>query len=999
MQSVLDIIINPKGAQQGGQQVNQTLHRIKQEATNTTNHFNNKWMSVKNTLFSVQSAIAAVGAGAFAKSLIDVTRNLNMAERQMRGVTSSSAQAALELENVRKIADRFMMDDLPMAHAFRLLASHDIPNVEKALNTLGNAALGTGRDIESVTRALLSGNERMLRELGVRLVDLGTGQVDLIYGKMEIRANKTDQAIRNGLLKLLEQFPDATKEMANDMDFQIKRIEDAWEDMRIAIMRGGLEDFLTATFRQIADGFNEEEIKQKGREIAETIQKAIQVVAMDIAFVMDLLAPLGRTVGSILSTSIGFFSNLPPAVQTLGIFGALFFGWQGFAVLTAGLFLADKLGLKAEEITKGVSQLGQSVMGLTESSPLGMAMKKTAQATTGKAVGSVADVMKADLNTVDSYTARAEKFFGRVTESTKKLQAERKKTEEQAKRERAAGATGVSGGGISDDERKLNAQLEKLRGDTQVFMAQEADKRDRLFDPDMASAFAKSVEFVNKLRESGLPVQERHVALITEQFRMQGLAVQQTRIWNEQEADKAARIEATNQLLGQATMELQEAVDASKVMELSIEKRELETAKLGLQRELMLGKVFLEKAQKDEIIKKLELIDQERKKVQQLQMMEAKRLEMQEETARLEAETRDMMGQGIAGRPIGGFPGATGQSNPSRQSLLEEQERQFTNKGLEFDRAKAEVEIDNRLRAQRANFIARESFAIQQQTNQTNILVDTMGMTTDERQKEIRLRETILSLQQRGVSLTEDEIGTLREQQDTLQEAIASERTAQAINSFVDNFRVGWDTITRSGEQAYQHLEDALTQMIMTGKADFTTFANFVQQELIRMGIRASMNALLGQLSGGGGGGGFDLSGLLMQGVSAGFGALKGPGFGAAAPASLGAGSGNLAPTASNFAQRGGVFDAYGRIPGFQRGGVNHHERLIKISEGQTPEAIIPLSGGRNVPVKMMNGGGGVTITAPITINTPDADGVRRSATQIQSQMSAVMTRAARRIQ
>ena len=1018
MQSVLDIIINPKGAMAGAQQVNQSLNRIKQQANETTNVMRDKFNSVRQTLFSVQTAIVGLGFGAFAKSLIDVTRNLNMAERQMRGVTTSTGQAALELENVRRIADKFMFADLPMAHAFRLLASHDIPNVEQALDTLGNAALATGRDIESVTNAILSGNERQLRQLGVRIVDLGTGQVDLIFGKMELRANKTDQAIRNGLLKLLKEMPDATKQMGNDMDFQIRRLEDAWEDFRIAIMRGGLEDFLTATFREIADGFDENAMKRKGQAVAEGIQEVIKAVAKDVAFVLDLVAPLASILGDIFGSALRMFGALPPMVQTIGIFGVLFFGLRGLAVMTAGLALAEAMGIKAEQIGKGADMAATGLMNSAQSSPLGLLMRKGAELATGKnlttrpkqldeqtyyiglgeSIKSVDELIKKKGETTTSYAERVEKFFNRVSESSKKIAEERKKAEAQAKAERAAGATGLSGGGLSDDARKINAQLARLKADTAEFTAMEERKRSLMFSPDQAEQMAKAVEFINKMRQDGLPIEARHEAAIKAQFALRGEAIAQTKIWTALEEDRIEKIEAGNRLMDQATIELQEAIDASRVMEQSIENRSLETAKLAFQRELMSGKVQLERDQKDEILAKLVLIDRERKMVEGLQMMEARRLELAEETARLNAETRDMMGRGIAGRPIGGFPGATGQTNQSRQTLLEEREREFANRGLseQFNRSQAELEIDNKLRAQRQNFIARENYGIQQQINQTSILVDTMGMTTDERQKEIRLRETILSLQQRGVALTSEEVEEFRKQQDALQEAIAGERTAQAMNSFVDNFRVGWDTIIKSGEQAYQHLEDALTQMIMTGKADFTSFANFVQQELIRMGIRASMNALMGQLAGGGGGG-FNFGDLLSQGISAGFGAMKGPGFGTAN--SLGAGSGNLAPTASNFAQRGGVFDWYGRIPGFQHGGVNHHERLIKISEGQTPEAIIPLSGGRNVPVKLTGADRGVTINAPITFVTPDAQGARRSQTQIQAQMSTAMSRASRRIQ
>lgn len=996
-ESKLDIILDPKRAIEGARQVGQALGRISREAQTMTEHLHRRFDMVKNTIFSLQSALLALGVGAFAKSLIDVSRNLEMAERGLRTVTTSSGQAAVQLERIRKIADEFMFHDLPMANAFRLLASHGIPDTEKALRTLGNVALATGEDIEMVTIAMLAGHERQLRRLGVRVVELGQGQVDLIFGNMEIRANKTDAAIRKGLLQLFEKgFPDQTKKMGDSLDFQFKRIEDAWEDFRIAVMRSGLESWLTAVLGKIADGFNDDEMAEKGKKVGDAIQQVIKTIAKDMAFVIDLVTPLGKVLFEVLGGALKVFNELPPSVQALGIFGTMMFGLRGFAAITAGLYLADKLGIKANDIAKGVGEAADASMNFAAGSPIGFLLKKGSEALTGKTldtrpkelpeetlyiglgerIKNIMGDMDASKDKAKSVSQAVDDFFRDTDKRAADIQAKRKAAEDQANAERAKGATGTAGlTGMTDEQRVQAAQMEKLRAETEKFVTVEEGKRNRLFDPDKAAAMAKSVEFINSLKEKTGELDAASIKLIEQYFAKQGEAVAQTRIWNEVESERLERIQATNTLLSKATVELQEAADASKAMDVPIDERELETALLTLQREIMQGKVFLDQQEKGELIVKLTLMDVELKKVREKQAVEAQSLSTMSEILRLTGETRDMQN------------GITVASRESRMEQALAQAAAETKAPL-TDPAKAQImaNVDKTIAAERANALARVNNEMDQEIDNQRVLASVTGKTKDAREEELRVMQKVLELKRKGIELTDEEIAKIKEESREIQEGIKKDRTNDAINSFVDQFQVGWDTIIKGGEQAYSHLEDAMTQWIMTGKLDMTSFANFVSQELIRMGIRASLMQLAGSMSGGGGAG-------IMSLVGSFFGGGAGGGTGTAASS---AGASDLSGSMSSFAQRGGVFDAQGRIPGFQRGGINTHQRMIKISEGHTPEAVIPLEGGK-VPVKM-TGGRGVSINAPITIVTPDAAGVRRSEMQIQAQMSSQLLRASRRI-
>lgn len=1062
MQSVLDVIIDPTKAQAGARAVNQALSGMGGQAGRAMDHLRYRVDTVKNSLFSMRSAIAALGIASFARSLTTVSHNLDLAARGMRAVTTSAGQAAIQLERVRAIEDEFQTGDLPMARAYRLLASNGLPDVEQSLRTVANAAVTLGEDIETVINGILAGEERSLRRLGIQMIDLGQGEVDLVLGDMEVRAQKTDDALRKGLLQLLEKgFPNATEQLASSMEHQFKRVMDAWDDVEVAIMRGGLEDFLTATFRTFSDAWDVEEANRKGKQFADGVREVMKTVSRDVAVVIDLTAPLGRVIFGTVEKAWAGFQKLPPEIQTIGLFGALWFGKRGLLILTAGLAITEKLGLSFDDAMKQAAGMVEATQKIFGSSPGEIAgnillppglrprdqqppesqedrAKRTQERAeaakealglgTGRSaakVGSLFGLIEGADTETKTALETLNKFWASVDQKEGEIRKKRAADLAQAEAERKAGKSGLIGQGVGAGERILTAQMEKLKRDTDLFVKLEEDKPRFDFDPDMAAAMQKSLDYTTALQErsylaldrskviteqlvrawqEGVEPTDRIAKNIHEQFLRQGEATKATRVWSE--------------LISKVEIDLDEAVKTTKLMEIPIEERELEADKIRLSRTLLEGNLKLSDKQLESLLKKLGLLDQERSKLAAAQNLEQERLSIQEETARLLAEARDMQG-GTQAAPIGSFRGAVGTDLPSKQTILDQKDRQAKARGLAFDRAAISEDIDAQLAARKINFLTRTNYELDIQIASTKILTREVGQHLDAREAEIRTLQLVQQLQQRGVQLDQNEIESIRKKSQALQDAQASLRTSDAINSMVDNWRVGWDTIVRAGDQAFSHLEDAMTQWIMTGKMDFDQFANYVTQELVRMGVRASMslmmNKALSAMGNGSGSGGFNLGDLISMGISSMSSGTGGTGTmtGTVTSGLTGLGTGSSGPVTSSIGmkplglQQGGVFEyskargfhayrSYYDIPGAQQGMVSTHERLLRISEGHTAEAVIPLKGGK-VPVEMKSGGK-ISINAPITIITPDAGGVRRSEAQIQAQLSSALARSARRV-
>lgn len=859
--ATLDVLINPRGAREGAAQVRAALTSMGQSARTATQEIERRMNTLRSTLFSVKAAVAGIGFSLLTRDTFQLGVALERSERQLRAVTLSAAAAREQLNRIRDLGDTFQLfDDQSLVNSFRLLVSNGVPDAERALKTIANAALSTGVDIDTATTAIVAAQERQLRQLGVQLIDLGTGKVLIAFRNIRTEVQKTDQAMRVGLLDVMNRaFPDASQTMGNSMEFQFARVKDAFEDLQVAVLRGGLQDFLTATFRTIADSFDPEEIKAKGRDIADGIVSSLESIARSAAFTIDTIAPLGGMLFNTLGHALDAFSKLPPDIQALGVIGFLAFGTSGRVAIVGALALADALNLKVDEIAKKAKE---EAINLAASSPAGFLARLATEKATGKDLGTRPRDLPSETlylgigerfsdeqldKSMTSAQDRTDQFFKRLKQNMTEAKAH------SADVSSAAGATGslLSGTALDENAEKLRAQMGFIRTNLLEQIALEERKRTLTFSPELAEAEKSSLEALQGLEKSGLTVSREKADIIRGYFVDLAKAQQATAGWTaelELSQEQAKRLQAFMQDTADASRNLQDQEQAM-AQPIGAARREQEL-QLGIIRTLEKDRVTnLLPAELEWLMKQAGVIATQETKTRSLVAAEQQRFQIQEETARLMDETRDLSG-GIAGRTIGALPGSFGTQTPSRETMLNQLERSMTQQGLLFDRLTAAREVDAQVEARRGNFIARSRYEMDLQIQSQQILLAGVGKGIDARQAEIRALQEIQQLQQKGVELTDTETASIQSRSLAIQEGIATLRTADAINSFVDSFRVGWDTIIRSGEQAYSHLEDSLVRFVQTGKLNISDLVSFIEQEMLRLVIRNAIFQLIGQGSG-----------------------------------------------------------------------------------------------------------------------------------------------------
>lgn len=203
----------------------------------------------------------------------------------------------------------------------------------------------------------------------------------------------------------------------------------------------------------------------------------------------------------------------------------------------------------------------------------------------------------------------------------------------------------------------------------------------------------------------------------------------------------------------------------------------------------------------------------------------------------------------------------------------------------------------------------------------------------------------------------------------------------QAMVEYVEAVGTAADQSREFFTNMFQDMEDALVGFVRNGKLDFRSLIDSMIDDLIRLGIQQAATAAFSSFGGiggiggvGGAGGGGGIGGIVTSLIG---GLFKEGGLSNSPVSSM------MVPAA-----------AFKNAPHFQDGGISGGGIPAVLHDD---EAVIPLSRGREIPVKMQGDQGKGDTIINYNISTPDADSFRRSQDQITARASRGLQRANRR--
>jgi len=329
--------------------------------------------NLRNSIFSVQSALLTIGAGLVGRSFIKVGRDVEQLRLRFFFLFGSVNEGRKAFDTLVKFAGRvpFTLEEIAQASGNLAVVSKDADALGKNLELVGNIAAVTGIDFrvaaEQVQRSLSAGlaSAEIFRERGVRAM-LG------FKSGVSLTAEQSGEA----LLKVFGpggKFGKAAEVLGTTFDGTLSMISDKVFQFQLATNEAGFFDFLKGgliTINKLAEE-NAVTLRKMATSLAKGMMTFIEEAVVGFIKTVSAIKVVFKTIGSGIMGVIDIINFLPPVVRELGIIGFLALGTKGrLLVFAIGLIinqiqkLLKKLGIEVDlGLNKGLEETNNKIEG------------------------------------------------------------------------------------------------------------------------------------------------------------------------------------------------------------------------------------------------------------------------------------------------------------------------------------------------------------------------------------------------------------------------------------------------------------------------------------------------------------------------------------------------------------------------------------------------------------------------------------------------------------
>jgi len=317
--------------------------------------------NLKNTLFSVQTAILGVGAGLVVRSFIKVGKEVEQLRLRFFFLFGSVKEGQKAFDTLVKFAGRvpFSLEEIAQASGNLAVVSKDAEEMGRNLELVGNIAAVTGIDFrltaEQVQRSLSSGlaSAEIFRERGVRAM-LG------FKSGVSLNAEQSAEAL-NKVFGKGGKFGKAAEVLGTTFDGTLSMIGDKIFKFKLETNQAGFFDFIKGgliTINKLAEE-NQKVLTEMATKFGKAMITFIEESITGFIRLIDATKVVFRVIIAGIMGVVDIINFLPPVVRELGIIGFLMLGTRGRmlvlaigAVITTIKKILEKLGIEFKGINK-----------------------------------------------------------------------------------------------------------------------------------------------------------------------------------------------------------------------------------------------------------------------------------------------------------------------------------------------------------------------------------------------------------------------------------------------------------------------------------------------------------------------------------------------------------------------------------------------------------------------------------------------------------------------
>lgn len=281
---------------------------------------------------------AAVMAGAVASltKVVNVTRQFEVLNAQLITATGSAENAGVAFEAIQDFATNTPYDLQQVTESFTKLVNLGLTPSERALTSYGDTASAMGKDLNQLIEAVAdaaTGEFERLKEFGIRASSQGD-QVAFTFRGVTTTVAKESAAIEDYLIALGENnFAGAMAQRMDTLDGALSNLGDEWDKLWLNISEQGIGELIEDSVRMAIDVIAELNAMLSSGEMEaylDALAGKFDGFGKDIATTLDILTglwndwlgtPEGEGVAGATNETIAFiiqaFKNLPENIRAV----------------------------------------------------------------------------------------------------------------------------------------------------------------------------------------------------------------------------------------------------------------------------------------------------------------------------------------------------------------------------------------------------------------------------------------------------------------------------------------------------------------------------------------------------------------------------------------------------------------------------------------------------------------------------------------------------------
>jgi hypothetical protein len=358
--AVLGMVVDPSGAIRGSRRAHSAIAGVGRTAA-----------SVKNRIFSLQGALAALGGGVVVRSFLKTATSMENLKIQLKTVTGSVNEADKAFARLTDFTTRTPYEIDQVVSAFTKLKAFGLDPSEEAMTAFGNTAAAMGKDLNQMIEAVAdaaTGEFERLKEFGIKSKQQGD-QVSFTFQGITTTIKKESEAIQGYLMDIgNNQFGGAMADQMDTMSGAISNLKGDWTLFQDQLMNAGPFKLVKGLLNEVSSALfgDEKSVSSNAKAAGEAITAFLRNTILGTARFMDSVSGGIKFVAGQLSGMWDMYRSLPSFVQQVGLVGA-FIGGPKIKMILLGVVLAltkIKALLSSDQSLESLTKQAEALRGV-----------------------------------------------------------------------------------------------------------------------------------------------------------------------------------------------------------------------------------------------------------------------------------------------------------------------------------------------------------------------------------------------------------------------------------------------------------------------------------------------------------------------------------------------------------------------------------------------------------------------------------------------------------